>query len=64
MLAIDSLSWSDESWSAKVGFGFVRGALNSKVENRDLVILDINPEKVGVFDLVLILGVLYHMRHL
>ena len=25
--------------------------------------LDISPERVGVFDLVLFLGVLYHMRH-
>ena len=29
----------------------------------ELDVLDISPERVGVFDLVLFLGVLYHMPH-
>ena len=38
-------------------------AAGSKVEDIELEVLDISPERVGVFDLVLFLGVLYHMRH-
>jgi tRNA (mo5U34)-methyltransferase len=29
----------------------------------EIDVLELSPEKVGVFDLVLFLGVLYHMRH-
>ena len=36
---------------------------NSKVEDREIDVLDLNPETVGTFDLVLFLGVLYHLRH-
>ena len=39
-------------------------ALGSKVEDVDVDVLDISPETVGgTFDVVLFLGVLYHMRH-
>jgi hypothetical protein len=33
------------------------------VEDQEIDVLDIRPETVGVFDIVLFLGVLYHMRH-
>jgi tRNA (mo5U34)-methyltransferase len=37
--------------------------LKSQVEDMNIDVLELSPEKVGVFDLVLFLGVLYHMRH-
>ena len=57
--------WSGECWGmqAKTGFDLARRALSSKVEDVQLHVLEISPEKVGVFDLVLFVGVLYHMRH-
>jgi tRNA (mo5U34)-methyltransferase len=57
--------WSGEVWGMqpKTGFQIARKALNSKVESMEIDVLDLTPEKVGVFDLVLFLGVLYHMRH-
>src|SRR5437867_97461 len=57
--------WSGQCWGmqAKTGFDVARRALNSKVESMGIEVLDISPDKVGVFDLVLFLGVLYHMRH-
>jgi tRNA (mo5U34)-methyltransferase len=57
--------WSGKCWGMqpKTGFQIARKALNSKVESLEIDVLDIAPEKIGVFDVVLFLGVLYHMRH-
>ena len=63
ILAVDSVSWEGSSWGRKEGFELARKVLNSKVEDINLDVLDISPERVGIFDLVLFLGVLYHMRH-
>ena len=63
VLAADA--WTGECWGMqpKTGFEVARRALDSKVEDMQIHVLEISPEKVGVFDLVLLLGVLYHMRH-
>jgi tRNA (mo5U34)-methyltransferase len=37
--------------------------LNSKVEDAHIDVLELSPEKVGVFDVVFFCGVLYHMKH-
>jgi tRNA (mo5U34)-methyltransferase len=63
VLAVDSFSWSGQGWGTKAGFHLAREALGSKVEDRDVDVLDLSAATVGVFDLVLFLGVLYHMRH-
>jgi len=47
----------------KDGFEYARTALGSAVEDVEIDVLDISPETVGQFDVVLFLGVLYHMRH-
>ena len=44
----------------KRGFELARHALGSSVEDRDVELLDISPETVGHFDLVLFLGIFYH----
>lgn len=65
VLALDSYIWmgKDKYWaSGKRGFELARKILHSKVEDVEMEILDISPE-IGEFDLVLFLGVLYHMRH-
>ena len=41
----------------------MRRALNSRVDDMTIDVLELSPERVGVFDLVLFLGVLYHLRH-
>jgi tRNA (mo5U34)-methyltransferase len=63
VLATDSFCWGGGGPGAKAGFELARRALNSKVEDMNIDVLDLSAEKVGVFDLVLFLGVLYHMRH-
>ena len=63
VLATDSWLWGDMPGSSKAAFDFARKVLNSKVESRYLQVLDHSPETADVFDLVLFLGVLYHMRN-
>lgn len=60
VLATDSFVWQS---GHKEGFLLARQALNSKVEDIDIDVLDLAPERIGTFDIVLFLGVLYHMRH-
>ncbi len=63
VLAVDSYAWDGSGWGSKVGFELARRALNSKVEDKEIDILEITPQKIGTFDLVFFLGVLYHLRH-
>lgn len=64
VLATDSYCWDgSHDWGSKRGFDLAREALGSKVEAQVIDVLDLAPERVGVFDVVLFLGVLYHMRH-
>ncbi len=63
VLATDSFCWGGEGWGTKAGFELARKALNSKIEDKVIDVPDISPQTVGNFDLVLFLGVLYHVRH-
>lgn len=48
----------------RAGFDFAREVLGSRAEMRDLDCMDLSPETAGgTFDLVLFLGVLYHLKH-
>ena len=59
VLATDSHAW----WSSKRAFELARRALGSKVEDFDIDVMELSPDKIGTFDVVLFLGVLYHLRH-
>jgi tRNA (mo5U34)-methyltransferase len=59
VLATDSLCWTPEH---KQKFLLAREILGSKVEDMDIDVMDISPERVGKFDIVLFSDVLYHMR--
>jgi tRNA (mo5U34)-methyltransferase len=64
VLATDSYSWNgSHDWGDKRGFNLARQVLGSKVEDLDIDVLELSPERIGTFDVVLFLGVLYHMRH-
>lgn len=60
VLAIDNGNWSRPG--GKRGFERLRKALASHVEDLEIDVLDVSPETVGQFDVVLFLGVLFHMR--
>jgi tRNA (mo5U34)-methyltransferase len=54
-------AWGPNGWGTKEPFELARRALGSKVEDVDVELQDISPETVGEFDLVLFLGVFYHL---
>jgi tRNA (mo5U34)-methyltransferase len=61
VVAVDTHVWRRPG--GKDGFEYARSALSSNVEDVEVEVLDISPDTVGEFDVVLFLGVLYHMRH-
>ena len=63
VVAADYYSWHGGGWGTKAGFNLAREALGSRVEDVDLDVMDLTPERIGTFDVVLFLGVLYHLRH-
>jgi tRNA (mo5U34)-methyltransferase len=63
VLATDSFAWSGEGWGTKAGFELARRVLGSRVEDLRIDVMDLSPDRIGQFDLVLFLGVLYHLRH-
>jgi len=63
VLATDSYCWSGPGKGTKAGFDLARAVLDSKVEDMELDVMKLDPGKIGVFDVVLFLGVLYHLRH-
>lgn len=63
VVATDFFCWHGHGWGTKAGFELARRALQSRVEDRDLDVYELSPETIGVFDLVLFLGVLYHLRN-
>ena len=66
VVATDYYSWRGVGWgteNGKAGFELARAALGSKIEDLEIDVMDLSPERVGTFDVVLFLGVLYHLRH-
>lgn len=64
VLATDSFAWDGTNWSTKAGFELCRSALSSSVEDQTIDVLALSPDALGGrFDVVLCLGVLYHMKH-
>jgi tRNA (mo5U34)-methyltransferase len=63
VVAADYYSWHGTGWGAKAGFELARQALGSRVEDVDVDVMDLSPDRLGTFDVVLFLGVLYHLRH-
>jgi tRNA (mo5U34)-methyltransferase len=64
VLATDSYSWNGDGWGTKDGFVLAREALGSAVRDVDIDPTELTPEAVGgTHDIVLFLGVLYHLRN-
>ncbi len=65
VLATDSYSWDGGGWGTKRSFELAREVLDlrDKVEDKSIDTMEISPESLGAtFDIVLHLGVLYHLR--
>ena len=63
VLAADLYAAWDGEEGGNRGFEVARSALGSRVENIRMDAMELSPDNVGVFDVVLYLGVLYHMKH-
>jgi tRNA (mo5U34)-methyltransferase len=66
VLATDHFVWHNEypgSWGNRAAFELARSVLAPPVEVMDINLMDLSPERVGKWDVVLFLGVLYHLRH-
>ena len=60
VLATDHYCWSPEI-NGRATFELARTALKLDVEGLDVDVPDLTPERVGQFDVVLFLGVFYHL---
>ncbi len=62
VLATDHFCWSGPGWGTKAGFDYVHAKKNSSVKSFDVDVFNLDPAKLGTFNLVLFLGVLYHLK--
>jgi len=60
VVATDQYCWKLTGMGDGEGFKIAHDALGSRVEAKLIPVEEISPETVGVFDVVLFLGVLYH----
>jgi tRNA (mo5U34)-methyltransferase len=58
VVATDWFCWGGPGWGTKAGFDFARRRLRSGVEDIEIDVPDISPDSVGVFDIVLLSGVI------
>lgn len=63
VVAADYFSWQGGGWGTKAGFNLAREALQSKVRDVEIDVMDLSPAAIGTFDVVFFFGVLYHLRH-
>jgi tRNA (mo5U34)-methyltransferase len=62
VLATDHHCWSGPGWGTKEPFDYAHARLKSRVRSLDVDIPGLTVERVGQFDVVLFLGVLYHLK--
>lgn len=62
VLATDHFCWSGEGWGTKAGFDYAHRRLGSRVGSRDIDVAGLSPATLGTWDVVLFLGVLYHVK--
>ena len=60
VLAVDRFAWDTYGMD---GFLAAHARLGSRVEHRRADVHELDPAEIGQFDLVLLLGVLYHLRN-
>jgi tRNA (mo5U34)-methyltransferase len=62
VLATDHFTWND-GWGDPRAFELARQHIAPEVEVQEIAADELSLEKVGPFDVVLFLGVFYHLRH-
>jgi len=62
VMATDQYVWIHPEWRGREAFDLARNAIGSDVEAAEIDALDIKPDTIGRWDVVLFAGVLYHLR--
>ena len=62
VVATDHFCWSGAGWGSRRGFDYIRARRASSVEPVDVDVPDLPDAGLGQFDLVLFLGVFYHLK--
>ncbi len=62
VVATDHFSWSGDGWADRRGFDYVHQRLGSRIEAIDADIHELPNLNLGQFDIVLFLGVFYHLK--
>ena len=62
VLSTDHFSWSGPGWGTKDGYNALHRTFNSNADSLDVDVFELDPSKHGTFDVVLFLGVLYHLK--
>jgi len=61
VLATDHLAWNHSQLRGREAFDLARTTLGIDLEVKDIDLPDLTPDSVGTFDVVLFLGVFYHL---
>lgn len=61
VLSVDHPCWSGPRWGTKDGYDLAHRLLGSRAASKDVDLFRLDPSVEGVFDVVLLLGVLYHL---
>jgi len=61
VLATDHYTWTDPAFRGREAFELARSALRLDIESEEIDLPDLSVERVGAFDVVLFLGVFYHL---
>jgi tRNA (mo5U34)-methyltransferase len=62
VVAADWFAWHEAARGSKRSFELARTALGSRVEDVEIRVEELTPDRLETFDLVLFVGVLYHLR--
>jgi tRNA (mo5U34)-methyltransferase len=63
VLATDFFAWREPCWGQKEAFELARSHFAPSVAMKEIAVEDLTSETVGMFDVVLFAGVLYHLRN-
>jgi len=62
ILSTDHFCWSGPGWGTKEGYDFTHKSWSSRARSQDVDVFSLDPKDQGSFDVVLFLGVLYHLK--
>src|SRR5215831_9437995 len=61
VLAVDHFAWMHPTFRGRESFDLARSTLGLDIEALEIDVPELSPEQVGTFDVVLFLGVFYHL---